>query len=385
MNNSYLKTFNSILFLFGLSLSVLYFNDGAGRIQLGHVIIFFAIFFNFLVIKKLKFNFIELLLFLLCFYILIVDVFDFFVNKHKITFFRVSSTSIYILFNVLVMHFVRNYFNLNNLNYIILFVVFSICFCFLFIDYSSLSIFKGAPRLAAGFRNPNQLGYFAVVCFSIGILLLLLENQNKFFSYIIIFSSIFFSMISLSKASMLAIFFSSILFLIFFSIKKIIFEKSISLYSLIGFFTLLIFYLIPKEFKSNLNFYNRLASIAEEEDSSLESRGYYTLFENNLFELFFGKGYWSSLYYHKLEIHSTFASLLINYGLVGFLIYGFFILFWFTFIFKKLGVMGVTLIVLPSLLYGITHNGTRFTFFYFLVSLSIVLLKNSFNIKYYNK
>ena len=52
----------------------------------------------------------------------------------------------------------------------------------------------------------------------------------------------------------------------------------------------------------------------------------YTLFENNLFELFFGKGYWSSLYYHKLEIHSTFASLLINYGLVGFLIYGFLIM-----------------------------------------------------------
>ena len=373
MSLSNYRLMKLFIFLAGVSLTVLYFNDGAGRVQLGHVIILIAIILNFTDVSKINFSFIEIILLSLAFYILTIDILDFNHNNYNISYYRVASSSLYIFFNVLVMNFVRTSFNnFNYTSYVLLTLIATIVYCFLFIDYDNFSLLKGTPRLAAGFRNPNQLGYFAVILFSITYILWVFSNiKYKIILFFLYAISVFLSVISLSKASMLAIFIPTFFYLIFNLFNKIIFQKKINLFFIFSFLSIFLFFLLPSSFKKNLNFYNRLMSIADEDDSSLSARGYYTYFDSNLFELFFGKGYWASLYFHQLEIHSTFAALAINYGIIGFGFYAFFIFYWYTYIYSKNGLTGVLMICTPSILYGITHNGARFTFFYFLVAISI--------------
>ena len=76
---------------------------------------------------------------------------------------------------------------------------------------------------------------------------------------------------------------------------------------------------------------------------------------------------------HKFEIHSTFFIVLTNYGLIGFLIFSMLILFWILDIKKAYGVRGLICVCAPCLLYGLTHNGIRFSMFWIMFSISIYL------------
>ena len=284
------------------------------------------------------------------------------------------------------MNFIRtSYKNFNNssyLLYLLLTLSMTIFYCLLFIDYANFSIFIGTPRLAAGFRNPNQLGYFAVVLFSFTyILWLLIDKKYRILLLLLYFFSIFLSFISLSKASMIGIIAPSFFYLTYIFLKEFFYKQKIKLHSLFFIFSILLFFILPANIRNNLNFYNRLVSIVDEKDSSLSARGYYIFFDGNIFELIFGRGYWGSLYFHQIEIHSTFAALIINYGVIGFCLYAFFIFYWFLFIFSKNGLAGILFICTPSILYGITHNGSRFTFFYFLVAISISFLSKKNKMK----
>jgi hypothetical protein len=71
------------------------------------------------------------------------------------------------------------------------------------------------------------------------------------------------------------------------------------------------------------------------------------------------------------EIHSTFAIVLTHYGFIGLLIFNLLMLCWVLDIKKSFGLNGVICICAPSLLYGLTHNGIRFSFFWIVFAISI--------------
>lgn len=110
-----------------------------------------------------------------------------------------------------------------------------------------------------------------------------------------------------------------------------------------------------------------------ESDSSLEIRGYKVFFEATPLQAIFGMGIKNIIDIHKFEIHSTFFMVLTNYGLIGFLIFSMLILFWILDIKKAYGVRGLICVCAPSLLYGLTHNGIRFSMFWIMFSISIYL------------
>lgn len=67
---------------------------------------------------------------------------------------------------------------------------------------------------------------------------------------------------------------------------------------------------------------------------------------------------------HTIEIHSTFGTLLFSYGLLG-------ISMFFLFLWRTTRVMGFDryIYLAPSMAYGMTHNGLRFSFFWFMVGM----------------
>ena len=76
---------------------------------------------------------------------------------------------------------------------------------------------------------------------------------------------------------------------------------------------------------------------------------------------------------HGYEVHSTFMMILTSYGIIGFLTFVLLTLFWIFDVKKLYGIYGVICICGPVLLYGLTHNGIRFSIFYILFATSIFM------------
>jgi hypothetical protein len=131
--------------------------------------------------------------------------------------------------------------------------------------------------------------------------------------------------------------------------------------------------LYAKGFFEDFSFLQRLQTIGSQGDDSADARGYDVVFESNAIEIIIGMG---SDKVEKLvghEVHSTIFSYLASYGFIGGGLFIAAMLSWMYTIYRAFGPIGVFLVVLPSMLYGITHNGSRFTLFWILISLSFGL------------
>jgi hypothetical protein len=98
---------------------------------------------------------------------------------------------------------------------------------------------------------------------------------------------------------------------------------------------------------------------------NLESRGYDLIFQYWQY-LFFGagEGGWMYRFNRVRELHSTFGTLFFCYGIIGMMIFIYFI----TRLFRTSGV-SYALYLLPAFLYGLGHQGLRFTLFWVVVGL----------------
>ena len=107
----------------------------------------------------------------------------------------------------------------------------------------------------------------------------------------------------------------------------------------------------------------------------MEVRGYFVYLEANFLESIFGMGPQKIHEIRGYEVHSTFMMILSSYGLIGFLIFSALMLFWVIDIEKTYGLNGVMCICAPTLLYGLTHNGIRFSMFWIIFATSILMSK----------
>ena len=110
----------------------------------------------------------------------------------------------------------------------------------------------------------------------------------------------------------------------------------------------------------------RLANIGTESDDSAAGRGYDRLIENPHYLIFgAGEGAFYRFGIGEQEIHSGLATLLFSYGIVGF---AFFVLF-LSAVFYKLPLQ-YTLLLLFILLFGITHQNIRFSYFWIFLAIA---------------
>jgi hypothetical protein len=104
----------------------------------------------------------------------------------------------------------------------------------------------------------------------------------------------------------------------------------------------------------------------------LDARGYFAIADGSWLEFVFGLGADGVTARLGNEVHSTFGGVVNNYGLVGLILFMVPIVWWLAILRDAFGLKGVAYIAGPSLLYGLTHNGIRFTPFWLLYSASIV-------------
>ena len=123
------------------------------------------------------------------------------------------------------------------------------------------------------------------------------------------------------------------------------------------------------------NVFTRFINTLTENDSSLKMRGYFVYFEANFLEAIFGLGPKKINDIQGYEVHSTFMMILSSYGFIGFSIFSLLMLFWAWDIKKSYGFSGVICVCAPSILYGLTHNGIRFSMFWIIFATSIFLSK----------
>ena len=226
------------------------------------------------------------------------------------------------------------------------------------------------------FNNPNQLGYFSVCILSLTYLLYRHGNFNFFFTIILFFFAIALSITSLSKAAMVANFFVIFLALkpVSATNKKFLGIRAFFFWALLILFlltTLYVFY--AQGFFDDFRFVQRLQSITHEDDSSLESRGYFAFLEGSSLQIIFGLGGYNVADIVGHEVHSTLASIMNNYGIVGFLLFSGALVVWALKLWQAYGFIGMFCLTGPAMLYGITHNGTRFTLFWVLFGASMAM------------
>ena len=112
-----------------------------------------------------------------------------------------------------------------------------------------------------------------------------------------------------------------------------------------------------------------------ETDSSLEVRGYKVFLNATSLQTLFGMGVKNVISINYYDIHSTYAYIFSSFGLIGLLIFFTLIIFWIIDIKNSYGLRGIICVCAPTLLYGLTHNGIRFSMFWIMFAITISLSK----------
>jgi hypothetical protein len=233
---------------------------------------------------------------------------------------------------------------------------------------ATLTMQEGALTRSVGtFNNPNQLAYFSICVLSLSSLMYLRGQMQRPLYILFLGVSVLLSISAISKAGLIAVGTAVI-----FAVAALLNRNRLSgkLLVFCALLTLLLIQLYAVGLFDNFYFVTRLEGIGSDHDDSLTERGYLSPLIGGAFQFLFGRGEAKVTMLVGHEVHSTYWSYLLKYGLVGFTL---FLTFWYQWtkrIWNELGLLGVLLIVAPASFYGITHNGSRFAIFWILVGVS---------------
>jgi len=226
-------------------------------------------------------------------------------------------------------------------------------------------------RAIGTFNRPNQLGYFAICLFAMAFLFRLRFHLNTPVTIFLVLCSIFLAVASLSNAAMIGI--AIALLFVGFSAAK---GRAASVFGVISLaiVSISIYWLYSAGLLDDYSFVQRMESIDSQSDNSLAGRGYALYFNGSALALFGGFGFTRTLSLVGHEVHSTLFSFFTYYGVVGGTLFLVFNVFWVRRVWRDMGAVGVALVVLPVVFYGLTHNGSRFAIFWLLLALSFAEL-----------
>jgi hypothetical protein len=358
------QTLTSLILVLGTSLLPIYMGDSGGA-QPSHVILSFFILLSIPYWKSRFHNWAYLFL-ALTIWVLIRDLITAIISSDPsvlLPFFY----WIYNLILVLAIFFsAKKKLFLNALKHGILLAILVALLGLLIFGYS-IKIDGEAVRAVGTFNNPNQLGYFSVCASSILFLLREIKSISKKYFYLSLFTTQFLSIASLSKAAIISNLF--LISLIFFKEK---FSIQVRLASTVVLIAILSYSagLVKFDYE-DLLLTQRLNAVGADDDDSLSARGYFAFLIGGDFEWITGLGGNEVLKIVGHEVHSTIFSIFNVYGIIGLLLILVLFFLWYMVIKKSLGFFSALGVVMPAMLYGITHNGTRFTMFWILFAASI--------------
>jgi hypothetical protein len=228
--------------------------------------------------------------------------------------------------------------------------------------FSLVGSAQDLSRSVGSFNNPNQLGFYGLCLGGFAVMFFQTKTIRLWLFLLLFCIGGFMTILSLSKAAMISY---AAYALIFLRGRQLLILASVCLAGMV---------IAPILNLSDFHFISRLQDIGKDSDDNLAERGYGIIDEMGLNVIWgFGEGY-----YHSIsgdEIHSTLGNLLISYGLVGFLLFLAFQILLFVISFKSTRSLIISsFILLPYFLYGVTHNGFRFSSIWLLFGL-IAFLK----------
>lgn len=220
-------------------------------------------------------------------------------------------------------------------------------------------------RAIGTFNNPNQLGYFAVCIFSISGFLFLNRQISPRVMLIMLAGSIFLAVASLSKAAMIGVAFGAAFmgYASSQSRRRFVIGSILAAMAIVG--SVLLY---QSGSLDSLQFVHRLRDIGGDSDDSFAGRGYSAIFEMGALEFLMGFGAEGSRSLIGHEVHSTFASFFINYGAAGGILFLLFHVAWLSRLWRQGGMITLMVVAAPTVLYGLTHNGSRFTIYWILLA-----------------
>lgn len=355
---------NIILFC-GIALFPIYLLP-SGSIQLTHLFLFLFALLS-IVSNKIR---IKISTWIVLFILLVLHVFIieslYAINSHShqniINFF-------FLFFNLLIAISINQYVEKQGLNIIVYAVLTAATIALISATTSGINLteFGEDGREIGSFNNPNQLGFFSACLLSFAYLFYYFKKINYLTTLIIFAIAVFLSILSLSKAAILANCIT-----LFLALKPKAKKKWIIAWIIT--FILVLLIIIELYFLGYFDeylFIQRLQNISQENDSSLESRGYFAFLNGNFIQLFFGMGSYNISIIVGHEVHSSIGSMINNYGFIGSFLFLSILYIWAYKIYKKMGFISAFCIVAPYFLYSITHNGTRFSFFWILFATSL--------------
>lgn len=236
----------------------------------------------------------------------------------------------------------------------------------------SFNVDSEGYRAIGTFNNPNQLGYFAVCSFAMAVLLHRMEVYRGKWHLIVFFAAaVYLSAASLSKAAILTTMLSGLMIGFSMSRSKMRFLVG-SIVAAVLASGVYIAYAAGAF--DDLKVVHRLSGLGTQGDDSLAGRGYNVAFSASGLELFIGMGSQKVREIVGHEVHSTYFSYFTNYGVIGGLLFVLFIVMWLRSLVRQYGWYTAAAVGGPPLIYGITHNGSRFTVLWILIALSFVPL-----------
>jgi hypothetical protein len=210
------------------------------------------------------------------------------------------------------------------------------------------------------FNNPNQLGYYSLLCLTIFLYCEKRIAVGIWTKIVFLLAVTFFAAVSTSKATLIS---SCLLIIVNFVESGLLRAKHLA----VGLVSIgLMFVFVSKtEYGTNLwdSVSARLLEAGTDSDDNLAMRGYDRIwnYPEHLI-IGAGEGGWERFYWdptRRYEMHSTFGTLIFSYGIPGTIA---FFLFIFR-AFKSSGGLSI-LYALPVFAYGVTHMGLRFSLFW---------------------
>ncbi len=229
-------------------------------------------------------------------------------------------------------------------------------------------------RSIGTFNNPNQMAYFAVCLGAITLTLYLAGLIHTPIAVLFFTAGLVLIFAALSKAGLIG--FALILFVFCLSLA----HRTHRSIGLITFFTIpaITVYILNTGYFEHTYALQRLQSIGTDTDDTLYQRGYLMFqYFNTPADVLFGLGNDKVQQVLTHEIHSTLFYNLVNYSLFGFLFYTGFLITWAINLAKSFSVIAMIGITGAPMLYGLAHNGTRFTIFYVLIACGLSLSREA--------
>ena len=222
-----------------------------------------------------------------------------------------------------------------------------------------------AARQTGFFNNPNQLGYFGLLA-TCGLLVCArIKALGSVASSIGVTFGVVVTLMSFSLTAIGALGFVFIAYMAFFlkSRQSVMVTTLLIALPVVG----LGLYGMPDRAEYFVDRSQaRIAVIDEKTDNAAQQRGYHRLVEYPEYVLFGAaeRGFWRFGQGHTSEIHSTPATALFSYGVIGLTSFLAMLV-----LAGRRGEFGYWMLIAAPLAYSMTHMGLRFTLFWLLIAL----------------